>query len=55
VTPEDLLAHAERVRQAYLTERKLHQVDSKVASGHLSLAPFRDRLAVRLTTTVGER
>jgi hypothetical protein len=54
-TPERVLEAAEKVRAAYLADRKLQKVDVKVQRGHGNLVPFRDRLAEKLATTLGGR
>lgn len=48
MTPERVLEHAEKVRDLYLSERKLGRLEVKVETGHRNLTPFRDRLATRL-------
>ena len=51
MAPERQLEHAEAVRIAYATEKKLKRLTVKVASGHEHLTPYRDRLAARLGRT----
>jgi hypothetical protein len=50
--PEQLLKHAERVRQAYLAERKLRGLAAKLAAGHQQLQPFAARMAAQLDAIV---
>lgn len=53
MTPERLLEHAERVREACQVERKLARLEVKVEHGHDNLVPFRERLAERLASALG--
>jgi hypothetical protein len=52
MTPERVLEHAEKVREAHRTERKLKRLAPKVER-HPNLAPFRDKVAERLSMLRG--